>query len=109
MNVKNYFLFSRLIQLVFKDKREPGYSVCNSRPLFKTAEFVVLPCLKLNQGFNGLFHPSSTPGTIRSPTLSNGSRVLCIYCYSGCLGPIMAAKRPVVAEGNPPGKPENKK
>ena len=56
-------------------------TVCNSRSVFKTLDLVVLCCLKLRKGFNGFFHPSSTAGTIHSPTLSNGSLVLCIYCY----------------------------
>lgn len=68
-----------LIHLVFKNKRYDCYSVCNSRAVFNTAELVVLRCLKLYKGANGLFYPSSTAGTIRSPTLSNGSRVLVVF------------------------------
>lgn len=60
--------------------------------------------MNMEIGLNCFFGLSSTARNKRSPTLLDSSRVVCVFTWSS-----MAAKRPIVVEGNTPGKPETKR
>ena len=85
--------------MVLKDKRDHCFFVCNLRPDFKKVKFDVRRSLEPFKDLDGCFDPSLTALTKRSQTLSNGTCVSRTF-KCGCLRPIMAEKRFIVALHN---------
>ena len=85
--------------MVLKDKRDHCFFVCNLRPDFKKVKFDVRRSLEPFKDLDGGFDPSLTALTKRSQTLSNAlQRYMCFSHFKcGCLRPIIAQKRLIVA------------
>ena len=80
--------------MVLKDKRDHCFFVCNLRPDFKKVKFDVRRSLEPFKDLDGRFDPSLTALIKCSQMLSNGT---CVSRKCGCLRPIMAEKRLIVA------------
>ena len=75
--------------MVLKDKRNHCFLVCNLRPVFEKVKFDVRRSLEPFKDLDGRSNPSLTALT---------KRYMCfLHVKCGCLRPIMAEKRPIVA------------
>ena len=73
---KSIFLYvSVAYSMVFKDKRNHCFLVCNLRPVFEKVKFDIRRILEPFKGSDRRFDPSSTALTKRSHMLSNGTCV----------------------------------
>ena len=67
---KSIFLYVFVAySMVFKDKRNHCFLVCNLRPVFEKVKFDIRRILEPFKGLDGRFDPSSTALTKRSQTV----------------------------------------